>query len=271
MNNPIETLRNRARLLLESRAVQVVVGYTEGPQKSARAVFVRDPKDAGRLIMDERCRQNLAVYLLKPEVRKMGKPALVARLPVLRTVLQLAAENQIRDDDLVLIGWSGEGNMLELDGLAAAEKYVQSRELELSSGDKELLERIDRMPMEARRSYWQEQLSLCFKCYACRAACPLCYCSRCAVECNQPQWVPAAAHDLGNLEWHVMRAMHLAGRCVNCGECARACPLGIPLHLLNQKLEALVFETFGHRPGTKIKLEYPFAMFKPDDREDFIG
>jgi ferredoxin len=219
-----------------------------------RTEFVRNPEDSGRLIMDDRCRQNLAVYLLKPEVRKLGKPALVATLPVLRAVLQLAAENQIRNDDLVLIGWSGEGTLLELDGLPAAEKYVQSRELELSSGDRELLERIDRMPMEERWSYWREQLSRCFKCYACRAACPLCYCLRCAVECSQPQWVPAAAHDLGNLEWHVMRAMHLAGRCVNCGECARACPLGIPIHLLNQKLEALVFETFGHRSGTAVKL-----------------
>ncbi len=271
MSDPIEVLRNRARRLLESRAVSVIIGYGEGPQKSVRAVFVRDPKEAGRLIMDDRCRQNLAVYLRKPEVRKMGKPALVASLPVLRTVLQLAAENQIRDFDLVLIGWSGEGNPLELDDLAAAEKYVQSCGLELSSGDKERLERIDRMSVEERWSYWRGQLSRCFKCYACRAACPLCYCSRCAVECNRPQWVPAAAHDLGNLEWHMMRAMHLAGRCVNCGECARACPLGIPIHLLNQKLEELVFRAFGHRPGTKIGLEYPFASFKPDDREDFIG
>lgn len=271
MSDPIAALRMKARQLLETRAVQVIIGYGEGPQKSARAVFVRDPKEADRLIMDERCRQNLAVYLRKPEVRRMGKPALVASLPVLRTVLQLAAENQLREDDLVLIGWSGEGTLLELDGLAAGERYVQSRELGLSPEEKEPLDRIDRMPVKERWSYWQEQLSRCFKCYACRAACPLCYCSRCTVECSQPQWVPAAAHDLGNFEWHVMRAMHLAGRCVNCGECARACPLGIPLHLLNRKLEALVFETFGHRPGTKIELEYPFALFHPDDREDFIG
>jgi ferredoxin len=271
MNEPIETLRMKARLLLESRAVGVVIGYGEGPQKSVRAVFVRDPKDAARLIVDDRCRQNLALYLLKPEVRKMGKPALVARLPVLRTVLQLAAENQIGDKDVTLIGWSEDGRLLELDNLAAAETTVRSCELRLSPGDKATLERIEKMSLRERWAYWREQLARCFKCYACRAACPLCYCSRCTTDCNQPQWIPAAAHDLGNLEWHVMRAMHLAGRCVNCGECARACPLGIPLHLLNQKLEELVFETFGLRPGTGVKLEYPFAMFKPDDHEDFIG
>jgi len=35
------------------------------------------------------------------------------------------------------------------------------------------------------------------------------------------KWIPVASHELGNLDYHLMRAMHLAGRCVNCGECAR--------------------------------------------------
>ena len=107
------------------------------------------------------------------------------------------------------------------------------------------------MGLEQRRQFWEEQFSRCLKCYACRAACPLCYCSRCTVECNQPQWIPVPAHDLGNLEWNVMRAMHLAGRCVNCGDCSRACPVGIPLYLLNQELIGERFRRFRlpQRPG----------------------
>jgi ferredoxin len=78
------------------------------------------------------------------------------------------------------------------------------------------------------------------------------------------------AHDLGNLEWNVMRAMHLAGRCVNCGDCSRACPVGIPLYLLNQKLINEVFASFNFRSGTAAKAENAMSTFKPNDAEDFI-
>ncbi len=36
--------------------------------------------------------------------------------------------------------------------------------------------------------------------------------------------------------FHLGRAYHLAGRCVGCNECERACPMEIPIGLLNQKL-----------------------------------
>jgi ferredoxin len=67
-----------------------------------------------------------------------------------------------------------------------------------------------------------------------------------------------------------MRAMHLAGRCVNCGDCARACPVGIPLNLLTRKLGEEVFKDFGLRAGTTPELNYALATFRPEDQEDFI-
>ncbi len=74
----------------------MVIGYANGSGRQVRAVFIRDPAATGKLIFDERCQQNLAVYLLKPEIRKLGKPALVATLPVLRSVLQLIAGKPAR-------------------------------------------------------------------------------------------------------------------------------------------------------------------------------
>jgi ferredoxin len=58
-----------------------------------------------------------------------------------------------------------------------------------------------------------------------------------------------------------MRAMHLAARCVNCGDCFRACPLKIPLNLLTKRIIA---DSFGEDDV------YALATFKPDDKEDFI-
>jgi len=265
----MEALRDKARELLAARTVQVVIGYGRGSGGAGRAVFVRDAAEADTLIYNEDCRQNLAVYLLKPEVRKLGKAALVAAPSALRTILQLAAENQIADHEVLALVPSGD-DVVSLATFSAIEAHLAALDHDLSAAEKAKLEKYASLGLEGRRQFWQEQFSRCIKCYACRAACPLCYCSRCTVECNQPQWIPVPAHDLGSLEWNVMRAMHLAGRCVNCGDCSRACPAGIPLYLLNQKLINEVFVSFNFRSGMAAKAENAMSTFKPNDAEDFI-
>jgi ferredoxin len=265
----MEALRDKARELLASGTVQVVVGYGRGSAGSGRAVFIREASGADTLIFDGSCLQNLAVYLLKPEVRRLGKAALVASPSALRTILQLAAESQLSDHELLVLAPSGDEVAL-LATFSAIEARVAAQDNDLSSAEKGELQKLRAMSLEQRRQFWEEQFSRCLKCYACRAACPLCYCSRCTVEMNQPQWIPVPAHDLGNLEWNVMRAMHLAGRCVNCGDCSRACPVGIPLHLLNQELVQQVFVNFDFRSGMAAKSENALSTFRPDDAEDFI-
>lgn len=265
----MEALRNKARELLAAKTVQVVIGYGRGSGGGARALFVREAARAGELIFDASCLQNLAVYLMKPEVRRLGKAALVATPVVLRTLLQLAAENQLGNGSLLALAPSGE-EIVSLATLQAIEARVAEQDSDLSAAEKAELQTHEKLTLAERRRFWEEQFSRCLKCYACRAACPLCYCARCTVECNQPQWIPVPAHDLGNLEWNVMRAMHLAGRCVNCGDCRRACPVDIPLHLLNQKLIGEVAAAFGFRSGMAAKTDNAMSAFKPDDPEDFI-
>jgi len=99
----------------------------------------------------------------------------------------------------------------------------------------------------------------------------LCYCDQCTVELNQPQWISVASSSLGNLEWHLMRAMHLAGRCISCGQCAEACPMDIPLHLLTFKVSEDIKEIYGSVPGMNLKEKCAMSTFKPDDKENFIG
>jgi ferredoxin len=266
----MDALRKKARELLESGACQVVIGYGEGSGGGARAIFVRRPEESQGLILDDRCEQNLAVYLMKKEVKDLGKAAIVARLPVLRTILQLAAESQLADGEFVIIGISPEGKLIDLPEFKSVVEYVNSQPLELTNEEQEQIKRIENMSMQERWNFWSNEFSRCLKCYACRASCPLCYCSSCVVECNKPQWIPVAPHGGGNLDWHIVRAMHLAGRCINCGDCARACPVDIPLNLLTQKLGEEVFKDFGLRAGTKAEIEYALSTFKPEDQENFI-
>ncbi|MBN2346515.1 MAG: 4Fe-4S dicluster domain-containing protein [Candidatus Aminicenantes bacterium] len=267
----MKALQDKARELLAGGAVQVVIGYGRGSAAAARAVFVREASAVDALVLDETCLQNLAVYLRKPEVRRLGKAALVAIPAVLRTILQLAAENQVSDGSLIALAVTPSGGeVVPLATLDAVEKHVAGLDFPRGAAEEAELRKFAEMGLQERRSFWEEQFSRCLKCYACRAACPLCYCERCTVECNQPQWIPVPAHDLGNLEWNVMRAMHLAGRCVDCGDCSRACPVGIPLQLLNRRLVDEVYERFAFRSGMAVHGENAMSTFKPDDPEDFI-
>jgi formate dehydrogenase subunit beta len=67
-----EALRRRARELLESKQVVMVVGYRSASTKGkAQPAFVTRPEDAESLIFDETCGQNLANYLLR--VKQIGR------------------------------------------------------------------------------------------------------------------------------------------------------------------------------------------------------
>ena len=45
----------------------------------------------------------------------------------------------------------------------------------------------------------------------------------------------------------------MAGRCIECGECERACPMNIPIMLLNKKLIKDINQLFGeYDAGVKV-------------------
>ena len=262
-------LINKAAALLESNAVQVVIGYGKGSASRTRAIFVTQAAECENLIFDSRCIQNLAVYLTKPEIKKLGKPAIVAPVPVLRSIIQLAAENQITENNLVILGVTPESKLVDFESFASIEAFLANHKIEIDEKYRKTIETIKSMPVSERFAYWIKELEPCFKCYACRSACPLCYCTRCTVENNQPQWISVASHPLGNLEWHIMRAMHLAGRCTDCEACYNACPMGIPIHLLTKSMLQDVAENFGSYGPSLNKLN-TLSSFKPDDKESFI-
>jgi ferredoxin len=265
----MDELRIMAKELLESGKVQLIIGYEQGSGNNTRAVFVDSPSQVTKLIFDNRCIQNLAVYITKKEVRKKGKPAIVAPVPVMRSIIQLASENQISDDNLAVLGITPGYQLIEFGNLKEIEIFLAQYKIEIAARDKEMIENLDRMSSEERWKFWIATLEPCFKCYACRAACPLCYCTQCTVDNNRPQWVPVASHQLGNLEWHIMRAMHMAGRCTDCEACANACPVGIPLNLLTKKIRQEMTSNFGDF-SPSLNTGNTMSTFNPDDKENFI-
>ncbi len=265
----MDDLRKRAKELLEASEVKIVIGYENGTDGKTRALFAEKSGDTDKLVFDSRCIMNLAAYITKKEITSKGKMALVATLPVMRAVIQLASEYQVNDDNLLVLGITPESKLIEFSDLAEVEKFVHQYHIEIDARNKEMLDRIEKMTPSERWNFWIKELSPCFKCYACRAACPMCYCSRCTVDFNQPQWIPVPSHELGNLEWHIMRAIHLAGRCVDCDACYNACPLAIPLNLLTKRMLQDAKEHFGgYQPA--IRAEHLMSTYKPEDKDNFI-
>jgi len=67
-----------------------------------------------------------------------------------------------------------------------------------------------------------------------------------------------------------MRAFHLTGRCVDCGECERVCPMNLPLTTLNKKMAQVVKDMYHYEPGLKTDEEPLFGSFQLEDEESFI-
>jgi ferredoxin len=112
---------------------------------------------------------------------------------------------------------------------------------------------------EIRHAFFTNETSRCIRCYACRDACPMCYCNQCFVDHTAPRWIETSNSPAGTQAWHLIRAFHQTGRCVSCGACERACPMHIRMTYLTDKLNRHVEETYGFVAGEDDEQPPPFA------------
>src|SRR5271157_1852267 len=267
-----QQLRETCHRLLTEGTVQVVIGYGAGGP-----VFIRRAEDAGKLVWNTDCQANLATYLKRKEIKRLGKAAVVVKACDERGLVILEKESQIDRLTLRVIGMACDGMGQpkcdackvhqprfadEIIGEAAAQQPETPHATETDA--------LMQMPPAERMSWWAQEFERCVKCYACRQVCPLCYCERCIADKNRPVVIDTSATPKGNFAWHITRAFHLAGRCVGCGECTRACPAGIPLGLLNLTLARAAEKHFGYQAGMDPKVEPLIGSYALTDKEDFI-
>ena len=159
-----------------------------------------------------------------------------------------------------------------------SKKIVVFDELIGENGDVVDSNRFDRvseleaMTPDERFAFWQNELSRCIRCNACRNVCPACTCEKCIFDNDASGNAQKAASSSAEESiFHIIRAFHVAGRCTDCGECSRVCPQNIPLHLLNRKFIKDANELYGeYQAGADMDTRPPLVSFTYDDCEPSI-
>lgn len=140
-------------------------------------------------------------------------------------------------------------------------------ELEVSG---ESIARLKEISSDERWAFWEKELSRCIRCYACRNVCPACFCQRCFVEETEPQWAMPVPRWQDNLIFQIIRNIHVAGRCTDCGECERVCPVNIPLRSLTREMYDIVDELFHFKSGMDKDALPLMAHYEQEEAEDLF-
>ncbi len=127
---------------------------------------------------------------------------------------------------------------------------------------------LDSMSLPERLSFWRGHMERCLRCYACRNACPMCVCRDfCVAESREPHWLTQDDSVREKLFFQTIHALHLAGRCTGCGECQRACPVGIPILALRQQIARAVGTLFsGYAAGMRADATPPLLGYEVEEK-----
>lgn len=119
--------------------------------------------------------------------------------------------------------------------------------------------------LEERLAYWTGQFGQCIKCFGCRDACPICYCADCTLEADRGLVVGGQVPP--DLMFPLLRTLHVADSCVNCGQCQDVCPSELPLARLTHMLNAEIGSLLGYAPGMDLGVPPPLSTVPEPELE----
>ncbi len=168
-----------------------------------------------------------------------------------RGLIEMAKRNQVDLERITLIGLACTAE--ERDHCRCAWPYPTKIDVgeKVEGTADELVAEHERLSPSERTEFWREQFARCLKCYACRTACPQCFCEVCVLE--DDMWVETGVMAPPFPSYHLIRAYHTISKCVGCMECEQACPADIPLTVLYTLLRRDAEELFGYVPGRSVE------------------
>jgi formate dehydrogenase subunit beta len=243
-----DRLREIVSEFLSNPGSACFIGYEASPLGGTRPVVIHGSKGAERLVWNLQCYANLTTYL--PDLRgENGVVGISVKGCDARALRELDRAGQVDRSKLFVVGLPCKG-LVEPGGEALAERcygceFPEDFHYDAVLGPMQTPDLPERGVEEAeaggsleeRRLFWERELDKCISCEACRKICYACFCPECIFELPTPRWISRGGGRAEKFFYHATRALHLAGRCIGCGECERACPAGVRLTLLSRRLE----------------------------------
>jgi formate dehydrogenase subunit beta len=253
----------RARVAEKLEELDGVVGLRQTTEGTAPYLF-RDGDDLSQIVLEPRYPLGSIVSLLQkryPEARF----GIVARGCDARALVEMAKRDQVDPDRLVLLGIACTAEEAEAcycaDPVPDTEPWPQAELIGTpveGAPPNPIVAEYEQMSLEERREFWRQQFLKCIKCYGCRNICPECFCESCALE--DPLWVERGVLGPPFPMFHLVRAMHMASRCVACRQCELTCPAHIPLTVLYDLIRRDVENLLGYVPGADIAAGPPLSL-----------
>lgn len=267
MSDITAKLQETAKKLLEDGTVGYIIGWgTTRFDDRTTPVFITRPEDADKLVWNKYCINGLAKYALDDKFpdKKIG---ICVRGCDSRAVNRMIKDNQLRREDVYLIGIPCDGkdnkvcescehkNPVIYDVLIG-DLVAETKD----SGRFKEIEEFEKLSADERYDFWVKQYDKCIHCYACRNVCPACNCRECYADQERVGWQGKQNNRAENQVYGLTRAYHVGDRCIECGECERVCPMGLPIMRQTKKMLKDINDLFGD-----------YACGLAQDREPVLG
>jgi formate dehydrogenase subunit beta len=253
----------RANVAEKLQELDGVIGLRQTSEGIAPHLF-RDGDELSQMVLEPRYPLALVVSRLQKRYRE-GRFGIVARGCDARALIEMAKRYQIDPDRLYLLGITCSVETAQAchcadpmpDPAQWPEAHVIGEPAEGASRNP-LVAAYDTMSLEERNAFWHQQFLKCIKCYGCRNICPECFCEACSME--DAAWVEPGVLAPPFPTFHLIRAMHMASRCIGCRECELACPAHIPLTVLYDLMRRDIKGLLDYVPGMDINAPPPLSV-----------
>jgi ferredoxin len=244
-------MKDTIKSWLENEVIDLFIGYRMEAGHPLPFVYSKDNLDALNAFTIGRQRyplEKIATQIAEaqPDIR-IG---LLARDCNQRALNVLYIWNQVKPDQIRTLSVNccpsslkehGDCSYIEPPTVGAVKKQL-GLDNQMETSEVEALDDTDRFER------WMYEFEKCIKCYGCRNICPVCFCEECSLEHKE---LVATGHLPPEVPiFHLVRAVHMAGRCIDCGLCEDACPADIPLRLLYRKVNGVMKDVLGYETGS---------------------